>query len=117
MRIGERIKNLKTRDKVLIGVLGILAVFLLLSPFADPNPDGLESVAEQYGAPEGSAWDLGFLTDYGSEDSLLYQLLSNTFLTTIISGIIGIVAVIAIFLVPWYLIRQRSGQKKAQETI
>ncbi|MFX0093373.1 MAG: PDGLE domain-containing protein [Candidatus Hodarchaeota archaeon] len=117
MSLVERIRNIKTRDKILLGVLAILAVLVLLSPFADPNPDGLESAAEQYGTPEGETFDLGFLTDYGSEDSLLYQLLSNTFLTTIVSGIIGIIVVMVVFFVPWYFIRQRSDQKEPQGSI
>ncbi|MFX0063078.1 MAG: energy-coupling factor ABC transporter permease [Candidatus Hermodarchaeota archaeon] len=102
------IVKIRSRDKALIGVTAIISFLILLSPFADSNPDGLESVAEHYGVPEGSAWDFGFLTDYGSDISFLYGLIPNPVLTTLISAIIGIAVVLIIFLGLWYFIHQRS---------
>ncbi|MFX1250715.1 MAG: energy-coupling factor ABC transporter permease [Promethearchaeota archaeon] len=101
----------RKRDRALIGVTAIISFLILLSPFADPNPDGLESVAGQYGASGGSFLDLGFLTSYGSSGSFLYRLLPNPVLTTILSAIIGIVVILIIFLGVWYVINQRSQQK------
>ena len=93
---------------MLIGISVIIIVLLLLTPFADPNPDGLESAAEEYDAPEGNAFDLGFLTDYGAEGSIIYEILQNEMLTVIISGIIGVVIVSGLFLIPIFFIRRRS---------
>ena len=101
---------MKTQIKLLIGIVIILALFLLLTPFADPNPDGLESAAGEY-ANEGGSFDLGILSDYGSEDSLLFKLIGNESLSVIISGLIGIILVIGILFIPILVVRQRRTVK------
>ncbi|HUE98275.1 MAG TPA: energy-coupling factor ABC transporter permease [Anaerolineales bacterium] len=89
--IGENSASAKgSRGWVVAGVLVSLAV-VLLSPFASADPDGLERVAQ----------DLGFL---GRGTSAPYEIipdytlpfLSNTSLSTIFAGVIGIVVVGAI---------------------
>jgi len=96
------------RIKLLIGIIAILAIFLLLTPFADTNPDGLESAAGEY-ANEGSSFDLGILSDYGSENSLLFKLIGNESLSVIISGLIGIIIVVGILFIPILVVRQRKS--------
>ena len=100
---------MESKQKLLFGGIAILIFLLILAPFADPNPDGLESAAGEY-APEGSAFDLGVLTDYGSEESLLYQILRNDFLSVIVSGLIGVIIAFSIFFVPIYFLRLRKSQ-------
>jgi hypothetical protein len=97
------------KQKYFIGVFTIIILFILLAPFADPNPDGLESAAGEHTAPEGSAFDLGFLTDYGAENSLLFHLLKNEFLAITVSGLIGVVTVISLFFIPLAIIRRRRS--------
>ncbi len=100
---------MESKQKLFLGGIAILIVLLILTPFADPNPDGLESAAEEY-APEGSVFDLGFLTDYGSEESILNQILQNDFLSIIVSGLIGVIIIFGIFFVPLFFFRQRKSQ-------
>ena len=61
---------MESRHKMFIGVIGLIAILLLLTPFADPNPDGLESAVGE-DTPEGTGFDLGFLSGYGGENSIL----------------------------------------------
>ncbi len=100
---------MENRTKLLIGSVFIVVLLLVLSPFADPNPDGLESAAGE-GKSEGSAFDLGFLTDYGSEDSLIHQLIQNDMIATIVSGLIGIMVVVGIFSLPLIFLRLKKEQ-------
>jgi hypothetical protein len=79
------------KQKYIIGVFAFLAIFILLAPFADPNPD------------------LGFLTDYGAENSLLFHILRNEFLAITVSGLIGVVIVAGLFLIPLVIIRRRRS--------
>ncbi len=98
---------MENRSKILIGSVFIIILLLILSPFADPNPDGLESAAGE-GNYEGSAFNLGFLTDYGSEDSLIYQFVQNDMIATIVSGLIGIIVVVGIFSLPLLFLRLKK---------
>ena len=100
---------MENRLKFLIGSVFIVIFMLILSPFADPNPDGLESAAGE-GNYEGSAFDLGFLTDYGSEDSFIYQLVQNDMIATIVSGLIGTIVVVAIFSLPLTFLRRKKSK-------
>ncbi|MFX0050123.1 MAG: PDGLE domain-containing protein [Candidatus Hodarchaeota archaeon] len=100
---------MELKQKYIVGVFTILILFIFLAPFADPNPDGLESAAGEHAAPEGSAFDLGFLTDYGSENSLLFHLLRNEFLAITVSGLIGVVIVVGLFFIPLAIIRRRRS--------
>lgn len=99
---------MENRSKIFIGSSFIVILMLFLSPFADPNPDGLESAAGE-GNYEGSAFDLGFLTDYGSEDSLIYQLIQNNMIATIVSGLIGVIVVVSLFSLPLLFLRIKKS--------
>ncbi|MHA1969610.1 MAG: PDGLE domain-containing protein [Candidatus Hodarchaeales archaeon] len=104
---------MESKFKIIIGSIGLLIFLIFLAPFADPNPDGLESAAGEY-APEGSAFNLGFLTDYGAENSILYQILGNKSLSVIISGLIGILIILSIFFVPFILKHRRNTDRQVQ---
>lgn len=106
---------MEVNKRLVIGIVAILLGFLLLAPFADPNPDGLESTAEQNHAPEGSSFDLGFLTDYGAYGSMIYKLFENEFLSIIVSGLVGILIVLSLFLVPYYILKQRHLEDNPSE--
>lgn len=69
----------------------LIVVFLIvLIPFASTNPDGLEKVASTYGAHEqGSFWS-GLITDYS------FPSISNQYVSTLVSGIFGVVMVLVI---------------------
>jgi cobalt/nickel transport system permease protein len=91
---------------ILIGG-GLLALLLaILSPLASMHPDGLEWVAEQQ----------GFL---GSAQEALYDLLpnytlpgiSNTMLSTILAGIIGVVVIILIAWLAGRISKRRNRSK------
>ena len=71
-----------------------LFIFLLLSltlitPYASSSPDGLESVAGDFGFSEGSGIVL-LLDDYGISG------LNNDFLSTALSAVLGVVVVIGV---------------------
>lgn len=104
---------MESKIKVILGSIGLIIFLLLLAPFADPNPDGLESAAGDY-APEGSALNLGFLTNYGAENSIIHQILGNESLSVIISGLIGILTIMAIFFIPFILKHRRNTLRQAQ---
>ena len=63
--------------------------FTLLTPYASSSPDGLESVADNFGFLESDGFVL-LLSDYGISN------INNNFLSTVISAVFGIVAVIAV---------------------
>ena len=67
----------------------LLLCFTLITPYASSSPDGLESVAENFGFLETDGLVL-FLNDYGISG------LNNNFLSTIISAVLGIVVVVGI---------------------
>jgi hypothetical protein len=97
--------------KYVIGIIVFLGVLLILSPFADPNPDGLEKAAlEDHGADEGEFFDLGLLTDYGSEGSVLHRILGNDLISTIVAGLIGVLVVFGFFFTPYFILKRRSKE-------
>lgn len=104
---------MESKYKIIIGSVVLLTLLLLLTPFADPNPDGLERAAEDY-APEGSVFNLGFLTDYGAKGSILYKILRNESLSIIVSGFMGLIIIISIFLIPLLIKRKKKTAKSMQ---
>ncbi len=104
---------MESKYKIIIGSIALFTLLLLLTPFADPNPDGLERAAEDY-APEGSVFNLGFLTDYGAKDSILYKILRNESFSVIVSGFIGLIIIISIFLIPLLLKRKKKKARSIQ---
>ncbi|UCG01798.1 MAG: PDGLE domain-containing protein [Candidatus Heimdallarchaeota archaeon] len=106
---------MEIKYKSAIGVISIFFVLLLLTPFADPNPDGLESAAEQNNASEGSSFDFGFLTDYGAYGSIIHQVFNNEALSTFISGLIGVFIIVILFFALFYIVKQRRIRKITSE--
>ena len=86
-------ETLKSSNKPLLG-LGILLLFLsVLSLFAFPNPDGLESAASQFGITAGTYFELNIANDYDF-------LGLGSFLGTILSAILGILILLGIYFIP-----------------
>ena len=86
-------QNKNQNDKVtsFYGLFIILILSLtLLTPYASSSPDGLESVAETYDFNEESGIIL-FLDDYGIKN------INNNFLSTVLSAVLGVVVIVAIF--------------------
>mgnify|MGYP001220929628 CR=1 FL=1 len=67
----------------------LILCLTLITPYASSSPDGLESVAENFGFSEKNGFVL-FLDDYGISS------LNNNFLSTIMSALLGIIVIIAI---------------------
>ena len=76
---------------------------VLLVPFASPTPDGLETLVEVSEAQE-PAWN-GLIGDYS------VAAISNSYLSTIIAGILGTAIVFAVT----FLIGSKFSPKKKKE--
>ena len=74
--------------KKYLGALILLVVFLVLFiPLASSNPDGLEKVAQDFGANEQKPiWD-GLMTDYS------VKFINNSYTSTLLAGIVGTILV------------------------
>jgi cobalt/nickel transport system permease protein len=85
--------------------LAVTAGVLLIAPFASAFPDGLERVASDLGFL-GSAREtsLGLLPDY------TVPWLGETAVSTIAAGLVGIVIVLALYLLAGRLQRGRTGE-------
>jgi hypothetical protein len=87
-----------------VGLAIAALVVILLAPLASPDPDGLEAVAE----------DQGFL---GAARDALFQLLPDYTLpgiedptvSTIASGLIGVLVVFAVMVAAGWLLRRRRA--------
>ena len=79
--------------KFLIATI-IIAIFLaILIPFASNNPDGLEKVVVTYSVHEHqSIWN-GIMADYS------FFSIGNQYISTLLAGIFGVVAVLVAGLV------------------
>ena len=79
--------------KFLIATI-MIAIFLgVLIPFASNNPDGLEKVVVTYGAQEHQSIWKGIMADYS------FFSIGNQYLSTLLAGIFGIVAILVAGLV------------------
>ena len=84
------------------GLFIILILLLsLITPFASSSPDGLESVAEEFGFTQTEGIVL-LLDDYG------INAINNNFLSTILSAILGVTVVAVIFNL--IINRRKSGK-------
>ena len=84
------------------GLFIILILLLsLITPFASSSPDGLESVAEEFGFTQTEGVVL-LLDDYG------INAINNNFLSTILSAILGVTVVAVIFNL--IITRRKSGK-------
>ena len=87
----------------LYGLFIMLILLLsLVTPFASSSPDGLESVAEEFGFEETDGIVL-LLEDYGISS------INNNFISTILSALLGIAAIAIITAL--VLNRRESGKK------
>ena len=96
LRVRSDLVYVKTNEHVSNNTSSIYGLFILLllcftliTPYASSSPDGLESVAENFGFLETDGLVL-FLNDYGISG------LNNSFLSTIISAVLGIVVVVGV---------------------
>ena len=96
LRVRSDLVYVKTNEHVSNNTSSIYGLFILLllcftliTPYASSSPDGLESVAENFGFLETDGLVL-FLNDYGISG------LNNSFLSTVISAVLGIVVVVGV---------------------
>ena len=73
----------------------------LITPFASSSPDGLESVAEEFGFQETDGIVL-LLEDYG------ISTINNNFISTFLSALLGIVSIAIITAL--FMKRRESGK-------
>ncbi len=79
--------------KFLIATIMIALFLVVLIPFASNNPDGLEKVVVTYDAQQQqSIWN-GIMADYS------FFSIGNQYLSTLLAGIFGVVAVLVAGLV------------------
>ena len=89
----------------LYGLFIMLILLLsLVTPFASSSPDGLESVAEEFGFEETDGIVL-LLEDYGISS------INNNFISTVLSALLGIAAIAIITAL--VLNRRESGKKNS----
>ena len=80
-----------TTNVSLYGLFIVLILLLtLITPFASSSPDGLESVAENFGFQETDGVVL-LLEDYG------INAINNNFISTVLSGLLGVIAAMYFF--------------------
>ena len=96
-------RNDKNTTKVSFYGLFIILILLLslVTPFASSSPDGLESVAEEFGFTQTDGIVL-LLDDYG------INAINNNFLSTVLSALLGITVVAILFNL--IITRRKSGK-------
>ncbi|MET0145281.1 MAG: PDGLE domain-containing protein [Ilumatobacteraceae bacterium] len=97
-------KRLSTVTFTLLGVAVAVLMVVLIAPWANPNPDGLEKVGADTGI------DAGVLDHHLADSPLADYGLSgvdNRFLATPVAGVIGIAATFAIGAGVVWLVRRR----------
>ena len=91
-----------TTNVSLYGLFIVLILLLtLITPFASSSPDGLESVAENFGFQETDGVVL-LLEDYG------INAINNNFISTVLSGLLGVIVIVAMFSI--VVNRRKSGK-------
>ena len=81
-------ENTKNNKSTFYGLfLFLLLCLTLVTPYASSSPDGLESVASDFGFSESTGIVL-LLEDYGISS------LNNNFLSTTLSAVLGVVVII-----------------------
>lgn len=107
----SRFSNL--RLFLVAGLLVAVGLAVFVSPFADPNPDGLEKVAEQEGFIEAAReHDLGDgpVADYAVEG------VDDGRVATALAGLIGVCITFGVGLALFAAMRAIGGRSEAQET-
>lgn len=98
---------------VLLGLAAAVTLVILVAPYADANPDGLEKVAADHGIDAGSqdqALANGPLADYGVDG------VGNRYLSTSIAGVLGVTVTFAMGAASVYAVRRarrRAGPPPA----
>jgi len=69
--------------KSIVAFILIVAFLAIFIPLASINPDGLEKVAQTFGAKEQKPIWEGLMTDYS------LSFISNSYVSTLLSGIVG----------------------------
>lgn len=92
------------RKFMIIGTLVIIALAVLVSPFASSSPDGLEKVAEEHGieAAEHATWSRSPIPDY------LLPGIGDEGLATALAGAIGTLGVLGLGLLIERILVRRS---------
>ncbi len=84
-------ENIRKKSVSIIGILLSLSLgLILLAPFASSSPDGLETIAQEFNLKNGENVTI-FLEDYS------IPFISNSFISIILSGIVG-VSILIIFI-------------------
>ena len=97
----ERNNNNTTGVSIYGFLISLILLLTLLTPFASSSPDGLESVAENFGFEEANGVVL-LLDDYG------INAINNNFISTVLSGLLGVVVIFAVFTL--FINRKKSGK-------
>jgi ABC-type sulfate transport system permease component len=79
--------------KIFVATIMITIFLVVLIPFASSNPDGLEKVVITYGAQEHQSFWNGIMADYS------FFSIGNQYVSTLLAGIFGVVAVLVAGLV------------------
>jgi len=100
-----------TRLFLFAGLLFAVALVLFVSPFANPNPDGLNRVAIDEGFAETE-------TDHSLSDSPLAEYavsgVDNEWISKGLSGVIGILATLGLGLALFAFAKKRRASDPAQ---
>jgi ABC-type sulfate transport system permease component len=81
------------KKSYIIAVCSIIVFLVIFIPIASTNPDGLEQVVSSLGAHESDSFWSGILPDYSVSG------VRNSYLSSLIAGIIGVVLVLLVGLV------------------
>jgi hypothetical protein len=93
--------------KKYIAAMVLLIVFLVIFvPLASSNPDGLEKVAQNFGANEQETMWTGLITDYS------IPFIHNSYVSTLLAGIFGTTMVLIFaFLLGKILVPKKQSGK------
>lgn len=83
-------------------IMVFIAVFV---PLASSNPDGLEKVAQTFGAREQKPIWNGLMTDYS------FSLIGNSYVSSLLAGIFGAVIVLLATLLLGKIMASKSSKK------
>ncbi len=79
--------------KLVFALAAVLVGLAVLLPFASSNPDGLEKVLQNSGATEQKPFWEGLMGDYS------VSLIGNSYASTLLAGVVGIIIVLVAGLV------------------
>ena len=94
------IKGFLSQRYVLVLIVLIIGLGVLI-PFASSSPDGLETVADDLGFSEPGLLFRGIFQDY-------LVSVGNSWLGTLLAGIIGILIIVVFFMGLQYTVAQRN---------